>query len=215
MMNWIFAVIILLSVLIGGLNGRIGDVSNAAIEGGSTAVNLVLSLTGSLCLWSGVMKIAEASGLTKIIAKLLSPFTRFLFPGLPKSSAAHSAIAMNVTANLLGLGNAATPLGLQAMRLLSEENTTPATASNHMVTFVVLNTASIQLIPATVSALRLSHGAVSPMDILPATLITSVLSLAVGLIFAKLLQRLPFFSRKETDKCSSPNMPSPSSSAGL
>lgn len=191
-MKWIFTVMIAVSVLFGALNNRIGAVSNAAIEGGNTAVTLILTLTGSLCLWSGVMKVAEASGLTEIIAKILSPLTRRLFPGVKKGSETLRAISMNITANLLGLGNAATPLGIAAMRHLAEENGKSKTASNNMVTFVVLNTASIQLIPTTVSALRLSHGAADPLDILPATLLASVISLGVGLLFAKLLGRFSF-----------------------
>lgn len=190
MMKWIFTVMIAVSVLFGVLNDRIGDVSNAALEGGSTAVTLVITLTGAICLWSGIMKVAEDSGLTGLIARLFFPLTRRLFPGLKKGSKAMRAICMNMTANLLGLGNAATPLGLEAMRCLKEENKNSGTASNHMVTFVVLNTASIQLIPTTVSMLRLNHGAANPLDILPAVLFTSVISLAAGLVTAKLLGRV-------------------------
>lgn len=196
MMKWIFTAMIVLSVIFGALNGRIDEVSNATLAGAGGAVTLILSLAGSLCLWSGVMKVAEAAELTEVIAKILSPFTKRLFPGLHKNKVALRAISMNITANLLGLGNAATPLGISAMRHLSKENKNTKTASDNMVTFVVLNTASIQLIPATVSALRLNHGAVHPLDILPATLITSILSLSVGLLAAFLFRRLPFFSGK-------------------
>ena len=190
MMKWIFTVIIAVSALFGILNGRIGDVSNAALEGGGTAVTLVITLTGAICLWSGIMKVAEDSGLTGLTARLLSPLTRRLFPGLKKGSKAMHAICMNMTANLLGLGNAATPLGLEAMRCLKEENQNSRTASDHMVTFVVLNTASIQLVPTTISMLRLNHGAANPLDILPAVLFTSVISLAVGLVTSGLLGRI-------------------------
>lgn len=195
MMKWIFTAMIAVSVSFGAFSGRIGAVSNAAIEGGNAAVTLILSLTGSLCLWSGVMQVAEDAGLTEIIAKILSPLTRRLFPGLKKGSETLRAISMNITANLLGLGNAATPLGIAAMRHLAEENGGNQTASDNMVTFVVLNTASIQLIPTTISALRLSHGAANPLDILPATLLTSVISLMVGLLFARLFRR-PFAGKE-------------------
>lgn len=187
MMKWIFTCMIAVSALFGALNGRIGEVSNAVIQGSGDAVTLVISLTGAMCLWSGVMKVAEEAGLTKTVARLLSPVTKRLFHGLAADSRAMHAICMNITANLLGLGNAATPLGLEAMRCLAEEEHTNGTASNNMVTFVVLNTASIQLIPTTISVLRLNHGAANPMDILPAVLLTSFTALCVGLFLAKLL----------------------------
>ncbi len=189
MMKWIFTGMILISTLFAALNGRISEVSNAIIEGGGSAVTLVISLAGGLCLWSGVMKVAEAAGLTQIVARLLSPITKRLFRGLSADSKAMQAICMNITANLLGLGNAATPLGLEAMRRLAEEEATGTTAGNNMILFVVLNTASIQLIPTTISVLRLNHGAANPMDILPAVLLTSFTALCVGLLFAKLINR--------------------------
>lgn len=190
MMKWIFTIMIAVSVLFGCLNGRINEVSNAALEGGSTAVTLVLSLTGALCLWSGVMKVAEEAKITDWIAQLLSPITRRIFPGLAKGSAALRAISMNITANLLGLGNAATPFGLEAMRCLQKNSPDGKTATDHMITFVVLNTASVQLIPTTVSVLRLNHGAAAPLDILPAVLLTSAVSLATALVTARLLSKI-------------------------
>lgn len=187
MMKWIFACMIIVSTLFGALNGRIGDVSNALIQGSGNAVTLVLSLMGAMCLWGGVMKVADEAGVTDMVAKLLSPITKRLFRGLDTDSPAMKAISMNITANLLGLGNAATPLGIEAMRRMAEDENIKDTASNNMVTFVVLNTASIQLIPTTISVLRLNHGAAAPMDILPAILISSVVSLSVGVMISKLL----------------------------
>lgn len=187
MMKWIFACMIIISTLFGALNGRIGDVSNALIQGSGNAVTLVISLMGAMCLWSGVMKVADEAGLTDMVAKLLSPITKRLFRGLDTDSPAMKAISMNITANLLGLGNAATPLGIEAMRRMAEDENIKDTASNNMVTFVVLNTASIQLIPTTISVLRLNHGAAAPMDILPAILLSSVVSLSFGVMISKLL----------------------------
>lgn len=197
MMKWIFACMIAVSTLFGALNGRIGEVSNAAVQGCGDAVTLVLSLMGSMCLWSGVMRVADEAGLTQRVARLLSPITKRLFRGLAADSKAMKAISMNITANLLGLGNAATPLGLEAMRCLAEEENCRGTASNNMVTFVVLNTASIQLIPTTISVLRLNHGAANPMDILPAVLLSSATALVTALLLAKILERLPFGGRKK------------------
>ena len=180
-MKWIFCGMVVLSVLFGALNGRMPQVSNAAISSCAGAVELVLSLTGAMCLWSGVMNVADKAGITRGLAKLFSPVLRVLFKGLPKDAPALKAISMNITANLLGLGNAATPLGIRAMQQLSKENGGSDTASRHMITFVVLNTASLQLIPTTIATLRLNHGSAAPLDILPAILITSAVSLCCGL----------------------------------
>ncbi len=189
MMKWIFVCMIVISTLFGALNGRIGDVSNALIQGSGNAVTLVISLMGAMCLWSGVMKVADEAGLTNMVAKLLSPITKHLFKGLDTDSPAMKAISMNITANLLGLGNAATPLGIEAMRKMAEDEKIKDTASNNMITFVVLNTASIQLIPTTISVLRLNHGATAPMDILPTILLSSVVSLSFGVMMSKVLGR--------------------------
>ena len=136
MMKWIFVCMIVISTLFGALNGRIGDVSNALIQGSGNAVTLVISLMGAMCLWSGVMKVADEAGLTNMVAKLLSPITKHLFKGLDTDSPAMKAISMNITANLLGLGNAATPLGIEAMRRMAEDEKIKDTASNNMITFV-------------------------------------------------------------------------------
>ncbi len=189
-MKWIFCGMVVLSVLFGALNGRMPQVSNAAISSCAGAVELVLSLTGAMCLWSGVMNVADKAGITRGLAKLFSPVLRVLFKGLPKDAPALKAISMNITANLLGLGNAATPLGIRAMQQLSKENGGSDTASRHMITFVVLNTASLQLIPTTIATLRLKHGSAAPLDILPAILITSAVSLCCGLLAVKICERL-------------------------
>lgn len=167
------------------------SVSNALIGECSKAVELTLTLTGSICLWSGLMKVAEHAKLTDAVSRLLSPITRLLFRGLNQRSQAMRFICMNITANLLGLGNAATPLGIAAMQELAKEQPPEQRhiASDHMVTLVVLNTASIQLLPTTIALLRLQYGAMRPLDILPAILMASLVSVSAGILLCKLLSR--------------------------
>ena len=188
MLGWIWAGLMIAAVLFALFTGHIADVSHAVFSGAGNAVQLTLTLTGVICLWSGIMRIAQRAGITNWLSRLLSPLLRLLFPGMDPKGKAAGAICMNMTANLLGLGNTATPLGLTAMRELQRENPRPDLASNHMVTFVVLNTASLQLIPTTVAAIRSGLGASNPMDILPAVWMASAVSLTVALIAARLLQ---------------------------
>lgn len=184
MMKWVFGIIIVLSVVFGIGTGRVSDVSNAALEEGANAVELFLYMLGGMCVWGGIMRIADKAGITAKLAVLFKPIARILFRGLDLNGGAFRAICMNVTANLLGLGNAATPLGMEAMRRLEQEDKTTDTASNNMVVFTVLNTASITLIPTTVATLRLKHGAAQPLDVLPGILLTSLISFSVGLSLA-------------------------------
>ena len=190
MMNVIFAGIILFSFVFAALTGRMPQLSEAAMGQAGEAVTLVLSLTGMLCLWSGLMKIAQASGLTELLSRLLSPVTKRLFKGLRPNGEAVNAITMNLIANFLGLGNAATPLGIRAMCEMAKEQRADGAATNDMAMFVVVNTASIQLIPATTAMLRMQAGSAAPLDILPATWIASVGSVAVGIVMAGLLAPL-------------------------
>ena len=186
MMKWVFTGLIFLSVIFGILTGRVREVSSAAMKESSNAINLIISLMGSICLWSGIMKIAEDSKLTDKISNLLYPITKFIFKGLKKDSKALKTISMNMTANLMGLGNAATPLGIKAMKELEDEEKSSSTATKNMITFVVLNTASIQLVPTTIAFIRQKYNAVSPLDILPAILITSMVSVISGLLVIKI-----------------------------
>lgn len=185
-MKWVFTGMIILSFLAAIVNGNVEELSNAAIGESANAVSLVLTLLGSMCLWGGFMKIVEVSGLSEKIGKLLQPVTKLLFPGLKQGSKAMHAITMNITANLLGLGNAATPLGIQAMEELKKEEPTGMTATPNMTMLVVLNTASIQLLPTTVAALRYEAGSAAPMEILPAVLFSSVVSAVVAVLFVRL-----------------------------
>lgn len=184
MMNYILAGIMLFSVVTAACHDGMAALSAAALQGCSDAVQLVISLAGMLCLWCGVMNIASKAGLTERLAQLFRPLTRRLFPQLDPEGDAMQAICMNLSANLLGLGNAATPFGLAAMRALQKQNPTPDTASDEMLLFVVLNTASLQLLPTTCAALRQQAGSTAPMEILPAVWLTSLGTIAIGLIVA-------------------------------
>lgn len=187
-MNYIWAGMMILAFLSAAWKGNMQALSNAIMAGASDAVSLCIKLLGALCLWGGLMEIAKASGLTKAVSRLMSPLLRLLFPRLKKDSPAMNAISMNITANLLGLGNAATPLGLTAMRSLQQENPNPAVATDEMVNFVVLNTAALHLVPTTIALLRQEYGAAVPMDIMPAAWLTSAAALCVGLTMAWLLR---------------------------
>ena len=189
MMSVLFTGMIFFSVVFAILGGRMPELCSAVLTESSAAVELILKILGSMCLWSGVMEVAEQSGLTAKLSALFSPLTRLLFRGLPEQSPAMRAIAMNFTANLLGLGNAATPLGISAMQAMEKQEHTNGTASNNMVLFVVMNTASIQLIPTTTAMLRLQNGSADPMGILPAVWLASAVSVASGICMAKLLQK--------------------------
>ena len=188
MMNAVLVGMLIFSVVSAAFGGNMEALSAAALSGCGEAVTLVISLTGMLCLWCGLMKIAQQCRLTEAVARLFRPLTRLLFPELPAGSPALQAICMNLSANLLGLGNAATPLGLAAMQELQKLNRRKDTASNAMVTFVVLNTASLQLIPTTCAVLRQQAGSAAPMEILPAVWLSSVASAAAALTLARLLR---------------------------
>lgn len=187
LLNCIWAGMILLSVVCAVLTGRTEQLSAAVLEGASSAVTLVLSMTGMMCAWTGLMKIADEGGLTLLLSRALGPLMGRLFPGCKRGGSAVKAMCMNITANFLGLGNAATPLGIAAMKELKKSNPT-RTADNSMVTFVVLNASSIQLIPTFAGMLRAQAGSAAPFDILPAVWVTSVCAAAAALAAAKLLE---------------------------
>lgn len=189
MLNWIWAGMIFISIVCAACTGRLEQLSQAVMEGAQSAVELCLGTIGMMCFWTGLMHAAQRGGLTQLLSRVLSPLLRGLFPKLKKGSKALGAVCMNLTANLLGLGNAATPLGLAAMQELQKESGAPkGTADNAMVLFVVLNTASLQLVPTFMAALRGKYGAAQPFDILPAVWLTSLASLAAALVAAKLLE---------------------------
>lgn len=200
MIKWIFAVMLTASVIFGAATGNIGQVCDAALNSSVEAVDLFLYLLGGMCMWGGLMRIAEKAKLTDMLSKLFKPLLKPIFKGLDLNGRAFHAICMNITANLLGLGNAATPLGLEAMRRLEEEERPGEITSRNMIMFVVLNTASITLIPTTAASLRIRHGSAEPMEILPCVLITSACALAAGLISAAALDGISLGIRKEKSK---------------
>lgn len=185
MLGYIWGGMILISFICALYTGKVGEVSSAALDGAGQAVELLLSLLGIMALWSGLMKIAEKGGITSILAKIFSPILKVLFPDYKKDSPALKAICANMAANLLGLGNAATPFGIVAMKEMEKENKTPQRANRSMAMFVVLNTASIQLIPTTIAAMRSAAGSQQPFDIIVAIWVVSVLSLIAGIIAVK------------------------------
>lgn len=189
MLNYIFGAIIILSVVFGIVTGNGSRLADSVIDGAKESVSLLTTMAGMMLLWSGIMEIASRGGFTKVIGKALSPVLNKLFKNVKKDSKALNYISMNVSANLLGLGNAATPFGLSAMSELHKLNNNDEKASDDMVTFVVMNTASIQIMPTMVGTLRQSYGSAAPFDILPCVWISSACALAVGLTLSKLLRR--------------------------
>ena len=189
MLNYIWGCMIIISVLCASITGRIENLSGSIFSGADNAIKLIFSIIGMMALWTGLMKIAEKSGLTSLIAKFLSPITSRLFPEYGKNSNEIKAICMNITANLLGLGNAATPFGIAAMKELNKNNPHKNIATNSMVIFALLNTASIQLIPTMIASMRLNYGSKNPFDIIPAVWLTSFSALSIGILTAKFFEK--------------------------
>lgn len=189
MMNYLLPLMVVFSLFCAIATGKISELSASVVTGGTDAISLALKLAGVICLWNGLTAIAQKSGLTASICKTLSPLLNILFPKL-KDKQAKESIAMNITANFLGLGNAATPLGLEAMKRLQEVNPTPEKATNEMVRFVVINSAAIHLVPTTIALLRSEYGSSSPMEILVPALATSLIALTVGIIATDILKRV-------------------------
>lgn len=187
-MSVIWTVMVGAAILCGLLTGRGEQVAVAALEGAAAGVELCLSMAGVLCLWMGVMEIMRRSGLAQGLSRLLRPVLKRLYPDFADDKRVMDTVSANVSANLLGLGNAATPLGLEASRLMAER--TPGIASDSLCMLVVCNTASIQLIPTTVASIRAAAGCATPFDILPAVWLASIIALAVGISAAKLFAKV-------------------------
>ena len=179
----------MLSFVAAVICGRLEELTSGALEGATKAIETCIGLLGSMCLWTGVSKIAEDSGLITVFARLLKPVTKLIFPRLKQNSLAIHSIVMNMVANILGMGNAATPLGIAAMKELKKEGFGTDIATDEMCAFVVINTASIQLIPSTVIALRQISGSQNPTEIVVPVWICSLSALILGVIATKLLQR--------------------------
>ena len=184
-MTWVWCGMVLLSLVFGAASGRLDAVAAAALEGAQAAIQLSISMVGVLCLWSGVMEVMTVCGLSAGLARAFRPILRRLLPDACRDTETLAAVSANVSANLLGLGNAATPLGIRAACRMARG--CGGVASDELCLLVVLNTASIQLIPATVASVRSAAGCRTPFDILPAVWLASVLSVTAGLLMAQLL----------------------------
>jgi spore maturation protein A len=188
-MSFVWVALIAVSVAAAALNGRMAELTASIATSAQAAVTLSLGLVGVMTLWLGLMKVAEEAGLVTLLARAARPVLRRLFPEVPPDHPAMGAMVMNVSANLLGLGNAATPLGLEAMRQLETLNPTPGTATDAQALFCALNTASLQLLPATVIGLRAAAGAANPADVVGPTLAATACAAAAAVTTAKLLAR--------------------------
>ena len=182
-MSWIFTGMLFGSVLFAALSGHGGALSAAAVEGAQAGVTLALSITGAVCLWSGVGKLMEKIGVTAFLSRLLSPVLGRIFPSTKKAARLSGSLTANICANFLGLGNAATPMGIAAVRRLKDPEE-PTLATDEMCRLIVLNTASIQFLPTNVAAVRSALGCASPFDILPAVWVSSLLSASLGVLAA-------------------------------
>lgn len=187
-MSLIWCILIISSLAAGFFSGRLEAVASAAVSGANSAIELTLSMAGILCLWSGVMEMMSQCGLSDRLAKLFHPLLRKLLPQASRDEETLAAVSANMSANFLGLGNAATPLGIRAARRMARG--CDGIASNELCTLVVLNTASIQFLPATVASVRASAGCQTPFDILPAVWISSLLSVSAGLTAAYFLSKI-------------------------
>lgn len=185
-MSYLLAVCAVLSVIYGIFAGNMPDISNQILDSAKSAVEICLNITGAICLWNGLMEVAVNCGITAKLSKVLSPILSRIFTGIDKKGKAMQAISLNIVSNFLGLGNASTPLGIKAMKLLESEEAVKDAASRNMITLTVMNTASIQLVPTTVAAIRLSEGSNSPFEIIPAVLLVSLVSVSAAVLSVRL-----------------------------
>lgn len=189
-MKAILVIIPVISFVYAAFGGRMGEVSESIFAKSAEAVELVISICGVMCFWCGLMKVAEKARLLEKLSRVLSVPIKLLFGGVKRGGKAVGLIAMNLAANILGLGNASTPLGIAAMKAIAEEEGAGESACDDMIMLAVLNTASLQIIPATAAALRSANGAEKPMDILPCVWIVTAYSVFIAVFSAKMLARL-------------------------
>lgn len=194
-MNYIWFFLVAIAVLVAAFTGRMEAVTEAAVDSSKTAVELSIGLIGIMTLWLGLMRVAEKAGLVQFLAKLLRPILRRIFPEVPVDHPAMGSMLANIAANMLGLGNSATALGLKAMKDLQKINKDKSSASNSMATFLAINTSSVTIIPATVIAIRASADSTSPAEIIGPVILATSISTIVGIFASKLLQR---FSPQQT-----------------
>lgn len=189
-MNYIFFILIVGSIIIGAINGKLQDVVNAVMSGAELSVKVAFSLIGIMAFWLGMMKIAQKAGIIDWISKILKPITKFLFNEIPSDSPAAGDIAMNFSANAFGLSNAATPFGIKAMEELQKVNKDKTSASNAMCMFLGMNTAGFQLIPTTVLAVLVGVGYENPTEIIAPTLLVTLIAFISAIILSKIFQKL-------------------------
>ncbi len=200
MLNVIWLVLVVSAVIIGAINGKTPEVVKSVTEYAEIAFKLALGLTGVMALWLGLMKIAEESGLVQLLSWMIRPILVRLFPDVPPEHPAMGSITLNIAANMLGLNNAATPLGLRAMDDLEKLNKRPGTATNAMCTFLAINTSSVQLIPATAIGFLAAAGSTSPTAIITTTLIATTCSTIAAVFAVKFLEKLPMFQIKSEEQ---------------
>jgi len=193
MLNMIWLSLIILSIIFGIINGRLEAVTIAVTDSAKSAFELALGLAGIMTFWLGLMKVAEDAGLIRLVARVLKPVMTRLFPEVPYEHPAMGAMVMNISANMLGLANAATPIGLKAMQELETLNPLRGVATNAMCTFLAINTSSVQLIPTTVIAYMAASGADHPADIIVSGLLATTCSTVAALIAVKFFEKLPYF----------------------
>ena len=184
MINYIFSTFFIIGILYSFYTNT--NISNEMLSASSKSIELILTMIPIMCLWLGIMNIAKKSGLLDKLSKLLTPILKFIFPEIPKDSPCFSYISINIIMNMLGVGNAATPFGLKAMKELQNLNQNKDTASRSMITFLITNTAAITIIPTTIISLRILNKSINPMEIVPYIIITSTLSCIIGLILDRL-----------------------------
>ena len=187
MLNILWPIFIILSFIYGLISGKVNEINNGIFKSLTDAVELTMTFLGTICLWNGLMEIVKKTTLINKLTKILKPLINILFPELKENQKAKEAIAMNLIANILGLGNAATPLGLKAMKTMQKENKKKDTLSNSMMMFIVLNTASLQLIPTNVIAIRSSLNSDNPTNIILPVWIATIIAAMVGIIFTRIL----------------------------
>lgn len=186
MLNILWPIFIIVSYAYAMINGNMESVNNAIFESTESAVSLTITLFGTMCLWNGLMEIASNTNLINRLTRLLQPMVNFLFKATKKDKKIREEISMNIVANMLGLGNAATPLGLKAMKTMQEKNSEKKRLTDDMATFIILNTASIQIIPTTVIAIRLSLGSLEPTKIIFAVWFSTICAAIVGIVVTKI-----------------------------
>lgn len=190
MLNYLWGFMILIGIVFGILNGKIAEVSAASINSSKEAVTLCITMLGIMSMWTGVMRIAKTSGIMDRLIKLIRPIIKILFPDLPKDHVVNEYITSNMIANVLGLGWAATPMGLKAMEELSKLNKKKDVASVDMCTFLIINISSLQLIPVNIIAYRSQYGSVNPTEILAAAILATFISTIAGVIFSMVARKL-------------------------